>query len=310
MKRYVKNLIDSYNGLVDEYDEPRPDFNIIKGYFSLYHDVGNSFKVIVIQTDPYHANQISLIFIPIRAEQPDVSMNYNDTFGTMFPNMSETLSFLTIQENLPFTYNGTVVRQDLVLGIQAADVSGDYMTDSSVAANAIYQQDQSKVPTVSQTQTVIQTMTTSVQSIQNHFGYIILGAIGGVILLGIGIVVTYFGSGKDFVKFLTDERERKGVMGDLKKLFRLLIRRNKKKRAYTSSARNVSEINREILSTLLRKGPLRAIVLSNKIDLDVTSTVLHLTQLEKDGFVVATHSVLGRYWSVTTKGKDLFKLKI
>ncbi len=317
VRGYVKNLIDSYNFWVDEYDKPRRDFPDIKAYFSLYLELGNSFKVIVIQTDLYDT-QISLIFTRIRANQLDVIVDYKDSFWTLFPNMSEVKGYTVIQSDLPFTYNGTIVRQDFILGIKAADISGDYMTNSYNTAQYIYHEDQNQIPTISQTQTVTKTsvisqeQATGVQTSQSIFRTLIYiaGGIAGAVLVAITIAVMYFGSGKDFVKFLVDEREQKGVMGDVKKLFRLLFRRNKKKRVYTSSAQNVSEINRKILSALLLKGPLRTVVLSNKIDLSVTSTSLHLTQLEKDGFVISTHSIIGRYWSVTTKGKDLFKLKI
>ena len=177
---YVDNLIDSYNLLVNEYDKPRLDFDIIKAYFSLYHDVGNSFKVIVINTQsptPTFSGfpqMINLIFIPFRADQPIVIMDHNNTFRTLFPNTDLTIGFLVIQKNLPFTYNGTEVRHDLVLEIDSKDISGDYMTTSSNTAKTIYQEDQKQVPTVSQTQTVFQTIsqTASVQPILNPIEYI------------------------------------------------------------------------------------------------------------------------------------------
>lgn len=164
---YVNNLIDRYNTLVEEYDKPRPDFAIIKPHFSLYHDAGNSFKVIVVQTAPNEANQISLIFLRIRADQPNVSMDYNDTFTSLF-NVTEMFGFFTVDKDIPFTYNGTVIRQDLVLGIQASELMANPITSSTNAANTLYQNDQSEVPTVSQTRTVIQTLSqTEVTTIQS-----------------------------------------------------------------------------------------------------------------------------------------------
>lgn len=128
--QYITHLIDDYNLLVDQYDKLRPDFASTKAYFSLYHEAGNSFRVIVIQTNQYNA-QLSLIWIPIKAPQPDVIVDYNNTFRTLFPNMTELTGFyFYIQRNFEFTYNGTVIRQDFIFGIPADDISGDFMQRS------------------------------------------------------------------------------------------------------------------------------------------------------------------------------------
>ena len=130
--QYVKNLIDSYNELVAEHDAPRADFNSIKSYFSLYHEAGNSFKVIVVETQPSsppYIQFLSLIFVSFRADQPNVIMDYNDTFGSLFPATEIVQGDWYFQENLPFTYNGTAIRQDFIFEIESTDISrGDYIT--------------------------------------------------------------------------------------------------------------------------------------------------------------------------------------
>jgi DNA-binding MarR family transcriptional regulator len=311
VKGYVKNLIDSYNVWVDEYDKPRRDFVDIKAYFSLYLETGNSFRVIIVQTSPYQ-DQISLIFTRIRGDQLDVIVDYNDTLDTLFHYNNIRIGYTVTQKDIPFTYNGTVVRQDFVLGIKAADISGDYMTNSYNAAQSIYQGDQSQVPTVSQTTTVVQTsvsvisQATSVETSQNPFGTIpasswVIGIIGAVV----AILVIYFGGLREVVK-LADEKERKRAIEELRQLFRVLLRRNKTE----ASLQNVSEINQKILVTLLRKGPLLTVQLIKEMGSTPTETLFLMKRLEKAGLVVSTHSISGQYWSVTTKGKDLFKLKI
>jgi hypothetical protein len=241
--RYIKNLIDTYNLLVNESDKPRPDFDIIKSHFSLYHEAGNSFKVIVIEadpsvfkTEPYQTNPIYLIFIRILADQPDVVMDYNDTFRTLFPNMAETIGYLIIQKDLPFTYNGTVVRQDLVLGIDAGiSLTGDYMTNAYNAAKAIYRQDQSEVPTVSQTQTVSQTIsqTTTIQSGPDIVSEILsnplslpVSIVGIIAILFLVVIPAIFGSDIDFFRFVFIKKERDEKLRD----FRRSARENKVKK--------------------------------------------------------------------------------
>ncbi|MGA8856149.1 MAG: hypothetical protein WB643_03175 [Candidatus Bathyarchaeia archaeon] len=170
--QYVDNLIDSYNLLVNEHDKSRPDFNIVKSYFSLYHEQGHSFEVVVLLTVPYSIYWVSLIFIPFIADKPNVIMDYNHTFSDLFPATVVTQGEWANGENLPFTYNDTTIHQDFVLVVYSPDISGDYMTESNNAARALYQQDQQQIPTVSQTQTVSQTIsqTTTIQNlIQSPF---------------------------------------------------------------------------------------------------------------------------------------------
>ena len=261
--QYIDNLIDSYNLLVNEYDKPRQDFNSIKAHFSLYHEVGNSFKVIVVETTPSFAPYIqylSLIFVSFRADQPSVIMDYNDTLGSLFPATDIVNGDWYILRNIPFTYNDTAIRQDFIFTIDEKDILGDYVTTSNNAAQYIYQQDekQIQIPRVSQTQTVTQTsisiisQATGVQPNPNPINYIIyiiLGAIG----IGGFIVVTYFGSLKDALDFVVDAKERKRELEKIRKLFRLLLGRNKR-----TNEQKVSEIKRPMPQSAKSRLPSNA----------------------------------------------------
>jgi hypothetical protein len=201
MKLYVKNLIETYNMLVEKYDKPRSDFDEIKPYFSLYQEPGISFEVIVVWTDPNYPNQITLIFIPIQANRTNVIMDTQHTWRSLFPNETEWFGFgPIIRQSLPFTCNDTLMHPNLVLGIQASDVSSNnYVTTSADAANSVYQNDQNQaVPTISQTQTTIQiinqTQTTTTQSpnwpvaeLMSITNDVIAGIIVAVLLAIVGV---------------------------------------------------------------------------------------------------------------------------
>ena len=171
---YVTSLIDDYNVWVNQLEKPKPDWNSIKAYFSLYHEAGNSFRVIVVQMDLYNT-QVGLIFIRIQADQPEVSVEYNFTFRTLFPNMGEVVADTYTETNLPFRYNGTMVLEDFLLEIDSKDISPAYAQNAYDTAKYIYQQDHNNappIPTVSQTQTfkTSQTEVTTIQSsIQDPF---------------------------------------------------------------------------------------------------------------------------------------------
>src|SRR6266566_6656278 len=75
-RMYVDNLISSYNALVPS---NAPNFDGIKGYYALYHAIGNTFKVLVMRCD--NTTQVVVLnFVPIGGNDPIVVMDDNDTF--------------------------------------------------------------------------------------------------------------------------------------------------------------------------------------------------------------------------------------
>lgn len=171
---YVQNLIDDYNSFVIEHDKGRPDFNVTKTYFPLYHEAGYSFKVLVVQTTASQADWLTLIFISTHADQPNVAIDYNDTLASFFPYMVITLGNLYTQPNLPFKYHGAMVYPNLILDIYAGEMQNDYMTNAYNAALFLYEQDHKQVPTVSQTQTVNETLTqiTTIESVSQNRSWV------------------------------------------------------------------------------------------------------------------------------------------
>jgi hypothetical protein len=232
--QYVDNLIDTYNLLVNEYDKPRLDFENVKAYFSLYHEAENNFKVIVLQTEPHVSEWVTLIFIPIRADQPNVTMDYNDTYRDL--SVGFMIEEYAIQENVPLTYNNTTLHLDFVLTISASDISSGYMAKSDEAAKYIYQQDQNQVPTVSQTQTVSETIsqTTTIQSgpdivsevLSNPLSLPAVSIVGILAILFLVVIPAIFGSDIDFVRFISIKKERDEKLRD----FRRSARENKIKK--------------------------------------------------------------------------------
>lgn len=233
MKRFVTTLIDSYNTLVDQNDKSRKDFDAIKGYFTLYHDKSSSFNVTVMQTYPYYTTYLTLIFNPIAAIQPNVTIDQTETFEGLFPNATLTFGFnYYVQRNFVATeYDGNIVRLYAIMNmpLSAFSSSSDYVTDANQIAQSMYGQDQSQVSTVSQTQTststttktsiISQGQTTGVQSNPNWLEYILANpwqpvGIGGIVLLAVFVLMAW-SSVKEGAK-------------DLARVFRRLSRRKKK----------------------------------------------------------------------------------
>jgi hypothetical protein len=225
MKRFVTTLIDSYNGLVDQKDKTRKDFDTIKGYLTLYHDNSSSFNVTVMQTNSYYTNDLTLIFSPIETTQPNITINQTEAFLDLFPNATLTFGFdYYIQKNVVATeYDGNIVRLYAIMNmpLSAFSPSKDYVTDANQIAESMYSEDHRQIPTVSQTQTVTRTSTsvTSVQVGPNPIDYITSNpwssaGVGGIIILGIYILMAW-SSVKEGTK-------------DLAGVFRRLSRRKKK----------------------------------------------------------------------------------
>jgi hypothetical protein len=158
VKLYIETLLDQYHTLVDQYYASRSDFGEIKGYFTLYNQTGNSFEVIVVETNPTMlqgnsqfppSNPINLIFIPIRGTNLEIVMDQKDTFATLSTNSSIMVGPLLIGKDLPLTYNGTTIRQDVVLGIDAdVELTDGYKTWAINDATVLYNQDEKQVPSV------------------------------------------------------------------------------------------------------------------------------------------------------------------
>jgi hypothetical protein len=255
-QKYVNNLIDSYNALVAFPDRYRPDFDSIKVYLKLYHDVGYSFRVIVAQAIPPQmvtaipgtpANMtdfLDLLFIPIMADRPDIVMEYDKT-ASEIGGFGGLTGECTLREDLRIEYEGGITYQVVAFSILKSDISNNYMENSKNAAKLIYQADQQRVPPLTQTQVVPQTtitqeQTTSIQTTQaqntqgqNPIVAMILWLrdnilVPLVVFMGIlvAVLVTYFGSVRDALRFLIDKRERKAVESKLaKSVLKLLGRK-------------------------------------------------------------------------------------
>jgi hypothetical protein len=138
---YVNNLIDSYNALIDN---TNASFDSVKGHFALYHAIGNTFKVIIMQTAPNSPGYLTLIFVPVGGNAPNVTMNYNDTFAGLY-SLSIPGEYIVI-EHIVINFTNSIVQVNLAFGIASTDVTGDYMTNSKNAAEYLYHSDLSTIP--------------------------------------------------------------------------------------------------------------------------------------------------------------------
>lgn len=127
---YVRNLIDTYNALVENSTYfNRADFGSIKENLSLYHDVAHSFHVVILQSVPDNPNRIALMFFPIRASQLNVTMDDEDTFNSLFPIFYVAGEYILLENSL-LEYGNTRIQLPLVFVIPSTDISGDYVTNS------------------------------------------------------------------------------------------------------------------------------------------------------------------------------------
>jgi hypothetical protein len=138
---YVNNLIGSYNALVDSNN---PSFDRIKANFALYHAIGNTFSIIIMQTATNVSGYVTLIFVPIGGNEPNVTMDYNDTFAGQFP-LSIPGEYIVFK-HLTFNFTNTIIQIKLAFGISSNDITGNYMTNSKNAAQYLYNLDLHSIP--------------------------------------------------------------------------------------------------------------------------------------------------------------------
>jgi len=124
----------------------RPDFfDSVYQNLTLYHDAQHSFQVVVLQSAP-NSDYVALIFAPIRANQPNVTMDHDDSFNELFPHAFTTVGEYALLEKTAIGYGNSVVQVPLILLVLATDISGNYTTNAKNAAQFIYQQDIKQIP--------------------------------------------------------------------------------------------------------------------------------------------------------------------
>lgn len=144
---YVQNLIGSYNALLQNSTYiTRPDFfDSVYENLTLYHDAQHSFQVVVLQSVP-NSDYVALIFAPIQANQPNVTMDYDDTFNDLFPHTFTTVGEYALLEKTAIGYGNLVIQVPLILLVLATDISSNFATSAKNAAQFIYQQDIKQIP--------------------------------------------------------------------------------------------------------------------------------------------------------------------
>ena len=136
-------MIKSYNALIDT---TNPNFSSVSGYFSLYHVVGNTFHVIVMQS-ANTSGFVTLNFIPIGGNEPNITMDYNDTFDNSVTTHALSIQGeFTVLEGITILFTNTITRIDLALGLLSSDITGDNGTNSRIAAQKLYNSDRSNIP--------------------------------------------------------------------------------------------------------------------------------------------------------------------
>lgn len=225
--QYVKNLLDTYNSLVNLYYGYYPDSHVLDR-FRLYHAVGYSFNVTVMRFNSTTKAFVVFVFVPIMAASPLVIINNNDTFiHFQYPNLSESFessmsALLKPNNTLGIIQvggtsvgpNGTRLASRVWIA-NATTLFANIMKSSADAANSIFEGDQAGYnQDLARTQTTTQS-TNNAWSIPEPIGSIPItwaGAAGFLLVLGYGIrtlVIDLFGSWKEFITFLVDKNERK-----------------------------------------------------------------------------------------------------
>jgi hypothetical protein len=237
--QYVKNLLDTYNSLVNLNYGYYPDAHVLDR-FRLYHAVGYSFNVTVMRFNSTTKAFVVFVFLPIMAASPLVLIDNNDTFiHIQFPNLPESLESAMSSLLRPNNTLGIIQVQGTSVGpngtrlapriwiANATTMFANIMTSSADAANYIFKSDQAGYnQDLARTQTTASSQSASTPSA-------IIGWIGSIGITDvawwiIGLLVLYFGGIRPVVA-LANPKERKKVVNELKALMRLFrLKRSRK----------------------------------------------------------------------------------
>jgi hypothetical protein len=135
---YVTTLIQDYGAYVNSnYVHPER----IKEYLSLYSGVGDSFKVVVLQSEANDASCVTLIFIPIHQNELSIVLDDNHTLANVLGNQVY-VGCRTVFENVAFESGSTVIPVHLMLDIPKFEILGDdYLTNANSTARSLAQED-------------------------------------------------------------------------------------------------------------------------------------------------------------------------
>jgi len=222
---YVNNLIDSYNALVNSNYKEYPVFNDYKQCFSLYHEVGNSFSVIVLRGES--PDYINLLFSLIPSESPQIIIKNNTLSELMHSNVTSRgyIKKLTVK------YADTIIYASPVLAINLQDISGDYMVNSKNMAEYIYKIDERDFPKFTQVLTTQSTQTSQNGKANGDSTTMIGIVIGAITVCGTAILL-YFGSLRDVIRVIGFKKEREKALKEIKVLmmkFKKIIKKSKQK---------------------------------------------------------------------------------
>lgn len=212
---YVDNLISSYNAFVPSSEG---NFDSIKGYFTLYHAIGDTFRVIVMRSDNT-SSFLVLNFEAIGGNDPTVILDTNDTFLGSYKLVDLAGEYVRIVD-ITFLYANTAIPIRLAMSVNSSDFAGDYMTNSLHAAQLLYNSDARSIP--------LNPNPISNQPQQN---------IGDLVLK---LIVTVFGSVGTFVLVVLiafNSKRRKRAVNDLRDLLHI----KKKSPAQKKNKRNSSK---------------------------------------------------------------------
>jgi hypothetical protein len=230
----VNNLIDSYNALVTVHYGYYPNSTVLN-HFRLYHAIGYSFNVTVMKWNSTTTAFVGFVFIPIISVSPQIVIDNNNTvLHLTYPNAPEswfsslikpnnTLGF-AIEQGTSVGTNGTRI-VPFIWVANATTMFANPQMSSADAANYIFRQAQSGY-----TQNLTQATISSQSANSPPSG--IIGWVGSLtitqVFLGIvAILIAYFGGIRPIVQ-LSNEKERKKVVNEIKQLYRFLLRRDKK----------------------------------------------------------------------------------
>ena len=168
-KEYVTDFLNDYNALVDSEYSHKANFDNIKSWFSAYEPVGDSFKAIVMPQAPNDSNFLAIVFFPIVANQPNVTVTTQESFCSYtqkticFHNETQILMNVFIGRGGFENYTG------LILFLPAGNVSSNIVTNAESDANALFEANVKTMVESTTTSGTQNSISTNIESFGNDF---------------------------------------------------------------------------------------------------------------------------------------------
>lgn len=135
LKPYINNLINSYNELVT-FEIRKPDSQLEKDDFALYHELGYYFNVFCVKANISSNLIINIIFEPKSGETLDIAIDFEHQLQDYIPlRINHPGAYV---KDYLVEYSDTIINADLIIGVFSEEITNNTLENAMIYAKFLF----------------------------------------------------------------------------------------------------------------------------------------------------------------------------